>query len=134
MKNRDKIDHINRLCQEILSLNESYSTQDKFYFYYDEVIELLEKAKTSIEESLRSSRPDNLPKDIAWCENVNPEYEFDPFVFDGSMSVQDFKKAQKKTLDDIIRDAKEKVSKRRKENSNNQEEPYKRVLKRTRGW
>lgn len=39
-----------------------------------------------------------LPEDIPWRESANPELEFDPFVYDGTMTIEDFKKVQEKTL------------------------------------
>lgn len=79
------------------------NSEEEFYFDYVGVVDLLEKTKEKVETSLRCLRPGNIPDDIAWCEMTNTDYEFDPFVYDGSMSIDDFEKAQAAVLNDIAK-------------------------------
>jgi len=109
-KNKEKIKQVSELCQEINELNNLYeNSKEKFYFDYDGVIELLGKTKDKIETSLGCSRSDNLPDDIALCEMINSDYEFDPIVYDGSMSIKDFEKVQEASLKEIEKSFKKDV-------------------------
>ncbi|MGD9566859.1 MAG: hypothetical protein AB7V48_00815 [Sedimentibacter sp.] len=102
VKDKEQINKIYELCQEIIHLNNMYENSGvKYYFDYDGTIELLDKTKEKIESSLRCLRPGNLPDDIVWCENVDLDYSFDPFVYDGSMNIKDFKKVQAASLKDL---------------------------------
>lgn len=85
---------INNIINEISEINNSKDNESKgIYFNYDSVIELLEQAKNEMINSMRCPRPKDIPKDIIWCESMGDE-EFDPYVYKGDMSVEDFKKAQ----------------------------------------
>lgn len=122
MKDKEKIKQVNELCQEINELNTMYqNSEEKFYFDYDGVIELLGKTKERIEISLRCLRPDNLPDDIAWCEMTNPNYELDPFVYDGSMSIKDFEKVQAIILKDLGKNTKNDVKNHINKSPNNRD-------------
>lgn len=102
MNTKDKINKISGLCSTIISLSNFYNNDEfKFYFAYDRVIEMLENTIVEIEASLRCKRPENLPEDIPWSESTNPEWVFDPYVYDGTMTIEDFEKAQAATLKDL---------------------------------
>ena len=99
MQDKDKILEIRNLLTSISAANDLYSDENKgFYFAYDSVIELLQQVNETIDASARCPRPDNIPDDISWCENMNNE--FDPFVYRGDMSVEDFRKAQDNYFED----------------------------------
>jgi hypothetical protein len=100
MQDKDKILEIRNLLNSISAANDLYSDESKgFYFAYETVIELLQQVNETIDESARCPRPDNIPDDIPWCENMNNE--FDTFVYRGDMSVEDFRRAQ----DNYFRDS-----------------------------
>ena len=63
------------------------------YFDYAGVIGLLEQAQTLVTESARCPRPADLPPGLPWSERLyNGDDLFDPYVFDGSMSIEDYEK------------------------------------------
>lgn len=85
---------IDNIINEIKGINNSKDNEAKgVYFNYDAVIELLEQAKNEMINSMRCPRPKDIPKDIIWCESMGDE-DFDPYMYKGDMSVEDFKKAQ----------------------------------------
>lgn len=93
MQDKNKILKIQNLLNGLTTANDLYSDENKgFYFDYDTVIELLQQINETIDASARCPRPDNIPSDIPWCESMNNE--FDPLVYRGDMSVEDFRKAQ----------------------------------------
>lgn len=91
-QNKKKIDIIAKLCEEVQERNNLYAAPDKGgHFDYDTVIELLKSTLKHMDGTLRFSRPEDLPKDVPWSEiPYSPDDEFDPFVFDGSMSINDY--------------------------------------------
>lgn len=95
MQNQEKIEKVKDLCFDIIHRNELYVDQDHGTYYdYDKVIGLLEQVVNEMDLA-RTPRPSDLPDDIAWSETFwNGETEPDPFVFDGSMSVEEFEKFQ----------------------------------------
>lgn len=101
MQNIKKVDRIKELCSDIINLNQmlieaKYGT----YYDYEKVIGLLEQVMEEMSDS-RTPRPADLPEDMAWSEAYwNGEQEPDPFVFDGTMSVEDFEEFQNKCLID----------------------------------
>lgn len=96
MQNKSKIEMIFSLIREIESANILYADETPgYYFDYDTVIELLKKASYTIVSTERCPRPQDLPKDIPWCESGE---EFDPFVYRGDMSPEDFQRAQTSCL------------------------------------
>jgi len=97
--NKNKIEVINKLIREIESAN-LYCSDEKtgIYFDYDAVIELLKKASCKLVSTKRCLRPKNIPDDIPWCESMNTDDEFSPFVYKADMSIDDFEKAQKACL------------------------------------
>ncbi len=97
MQDNEKIKIIQTLLMNILTQNELY-IQDGIYYDYSTVIGKLSEAFGIMENTVRCPRPVNVPEDIAWNESMNPEYEFNPFVYDGNMSNEDFEKAQKLSL------------------------------------
>ena len=102
MQDKDKILEITNLLNSLSAVNDLYSDENKgFYFAYDTVIELLQQVNETIDASARCPRPNYIPDDISWCENMNNE--FDPFVYRGDMSVEDFRRAQ----DNYFRDSQE---------------------------
>lgn len=71
---------------------------------FDEILflEKLKEAEAILNDSLRILRPADLPEDLAWNEKpYNPDEDFDPFVYDGSLSPEDFKKVQEQFLQDL---------------------------------
>ena len=103
MQDKDKILEIRDLLNSISAAIDLYSDENKgFYFAYDSVIELLQQVNETIDDSARCPRPVNIPDDIPWCERMcdGMEDEFDPFVFRGDMSVEDFRKAQDNYFED----------------------------------
>lgn len=102
MHNQEKVDIIKGLCNEIISDSIQYSDQDmKSYFDYDTVITLLTKSKEVIKQSARCPRPEHLPEDLIWSEKYyNENDEVNPYVYDGSMSAEEFEKLQEKLFED----------------------------------
>lgn len=99
MQDKDKILEIRNLLNGLTATNDLYSDENKgFYFDYDTVIELLQQVNETIDASARCPRPDNISSDIPWCENMNDE--FDPLVYRGDMSAEDFRKAQNAYFED----------------------------------
>ncbi len=93
----DKIVQINELLAGIQDQNDIYSNSSKNgYFDYDSVITALQQAQQTIDSSLRYPRPENLPEDMIWSEKPSAGFDddFDPFVYDGSISPEDFFKVQ----------------------------------------
>ena len=98
----EKIERIESLCQELGENNRIYAATDiKSYFAYDDVIELLERALNNMTNSVRCPRPENIPQNMAWSERFHDsQFEFDPFVYDGSMSIEDYEKVSNAYLED----------------------------------
>lgn len=97
MQDKGKIIEIRNLLNSLSVANDLYSDENKgFYFDYDIVIELLQQVNETMDASARCPRPDNIPADIPWCERMNDGMndDFDPYVFKGDMSIEDFRKAQ----------------------------------------
>ena len=93
MQDLDKSNQVKWLCDNIKNTAESYENDThKIHFDYDSVINLLEQAQEIINESARCPRPDNLPSDMAWSERLYDGTDLDPYVYDGSMSIEDFQK------------------------------------------
>lgn len=61
----------------------------------EQVIERLKEVQKAIDETLRYNRPADLPESLAWSGSSDNDYEFNQYVFDGSMSLQDHKRAAK---------------------------------------
>lgn len=100
MQNKDKIRIITNLINEIKSSNNEYSDEIKgIYFDYEGVIELLQSANEMIRKTVRCPKPKNIPEDIPWSESMDVEDEFDPYVYNGNMSVKDFREAQRLYLE-----------------------------------
>lgn len=57
------------------------------------VIEKLKEVKQVINETLKYNKPATLLEEQSWSNSADNEYGFDPFVFDGTMSIHDYKKA-----------------------------------------
>jgi hypothetical protein len=101
-QDNSKIKQIQEICNRISNINQVFSDPDiKSHFAYDEVIELLEKAYDTINVSVRIPRPDHIPHNISWSEKCyDPEHNFDPYVYDGSMSVEDYERAANACFED----------------------------------
>lgn len=100
MQDKGKIAIIKRLISEISAANEHYNDSENGQFYdYDTVISLLQQAKETMDQSARCPRPKNIPSDLPWDEAMNDQ-GFNPFVYRGSMSIEDFEKAQKEYFKD----------------------------------
>jgi hypothetical protein len=97
MQDKAKIEIIQNIVNELKATNNLYIDERKgFYFDYDTVIDLLQKASETMVSTARCPRPKDIPEDIPWCESMNEE--FDPFVYRGDMSIEDFRKAQNNYL------------------------------------
>jgi hypothetical protein len=97
-QDKEKIFKIKNQCFEIIERNRLYFENGYgTYYNYNKVIELLEEIKTELDHA-RTPRPDNIPEDMAWSETFYDGEDPDPFVFDGSMSPEDFDKFQGKIL------------------------------------
>lgn len=96
MYNQEQACEIERLCSNILvnikNLNEK---KEEAYFEYAAVLALLQKVDEKIDNTTRYAKPSWLPADAAWDERPSCD-DFDPYVFTGTMSVQDFEMAQTK--------------------------------------
>lgn len=92
MQDQRKVEGIRCLLQNLTFHNEAYSDKKiGTHFSYDTVIELLKQADETMEGTARNPRPANLPKNIPWSEKfADPEEEFDPYSYDGSMSPEDY--------------------------------------------
>ncbi len=111
MYNKNKADEIILLCTTIINTVRAYEEQGyKVHFDYDRAAKLLSETTAHIIDTARCPRPDNLPSDMPWSERLYDGTEFDPYTYDGSMSVPDFEKAstthhrsQQKTRHDMER-------------------------------
>lgn len=103
MQDLNKVSKISQLLNDIVRRNLLYSDPElKTYFSYDEVVNHLETALSVINETVRNPRPYNLPQNMSWSEKFfDPDNEFNPFVYDGSMSPEDFKRAADAYLSNI---------------------------------
>jgi hypothetical protein len=55
-----------------------------------------------INETSRNPRPDNLPQNMPWSEKFFiTDNVFNPYVFDGSMSIEDFERALEAYINDL---------------------------------
>lgn len=94
MQDKEKIEIIRCLLQDLTANNEDFKNGEKgIYYDYDGVIEHLKKAQEIIDNSVHIPRPKDLPEDLPWRETfADPDENFDPYVYDGSMSPEDYKK------------------------------------------
>ncbi|ADU27923.1 hypothetical protein [Ethanoligenens harbinense] len=108
MQSKEKISRINEVLTDLqyklddLQFQNTACANEKngTYYDYDGVIALLEQTVALLEQTVdrqkgtaRNPRPANLPNNIAWRETfADPDEEFDPYVFDGSMSPEDYNK------------------------------------------
>lgn len=100
---REIKEEITEMLQELIKQHNMYGNgTDGFQYDYDTyaVKVLLKQALQVMEETARCLRPEWLPEDMPWNESMNPVEEFDPYVFQGNMSVKDFKTAQNEYLKD----------------------------------
>jgi hypothetical protein len=95
MQSLEKVNKISQILNDIVRRNVLYADPEhRTYFSYDEVIEHLESALNIIDLSARNPRPNNIPQNISWNEKFySPDNEFNPYVYDGSMSPEDFERA-----------------------------------------
>ncbi|MFT8889120.1 MAG: hypothetical protein ABF904_09905 [Ethanoligenens sp.] len=107
-QNRQKIARIDELLADLrfklddLQFNNTACANEKngTYYDYDDVIALFEQTLPLLEQAVdrqkgtaRNPRPADLPKDIPWRETfADPDEDFNPYVFDGSMSPEDYDK------------------------------------------
>lgn len=85
------------LLQTITNAVESYENDTHpIYFDYDGAIGLLEQVQILVTESARCPRPTDLPPGMPWSERLAGGDEvFDPYVFDGTMSDEDYERMHK---------------------------------------
>ena len=98
MVDKEKAGLISSLSRDIANLNNSY-IEENAYYDYDTVIDGLTKLKEVMQETLRCQRPEGLPEHIIWNEKPYEGEDLDPFVFDGSMSVEEFERWQDSMLE-----------------------------------
>jgi hypothetical protein len=103
MQNLEMINKISQILNDIARRNVLYSDPKlRTYYSYDEVIKHLEAALNVINETSRNPRPDNIPLTMPWSEKFfDPDNEFNPYVFNGSMSIEDFERASEAYIDDL---------------------------------
>lgn len=90
------------MCFEIIGRNIAF-VEGGFgtYYDYDKVIGLLDQVVKELDLA-RTPRPVNLPDDLLWSEAFwNGEEKANPFVFDGSMNIEDFEKYQYKYFSQV---------------------------------
>lgn len=61
----------------------------------ERLVEKLKEVRRVIDETLKYNKPTKLPDGMAWSSSSDNDYEFNSYVFDGSMSLQDHKRAAK---------------------------------------
>jgi hypothetical protein len=94
MQDINKIAEIKQLLESITESNEAYSDADRgIYFDYDSVINLLKTVQEQINDTVRCPRPADLPENMVWSEKFyDSKEDFDPYVYDGSMTPEDYEK------------------------------------------
>lgn len=94
MQDQEKIRKIRGLLETMMENNQSYSNSGVGTFYdYDIVLKLLQDASDTMTATVRNPRPCDLPKDIPWRETfADPDEDFDPYVYDGSMTPEDYER------------------------------------------
>lgn len=85
------------------------------------VIEKLRAVDSLLKETLRYKRPAELPEELPWSSTpADVDLEFNPLVFDGSMSIEDHERATEQLLGqeqtEIISDVVSQFEKRIDEN------------------
>lgn len=85
---------IMRANSEVDHFVNSYHENPDIRYDYETVLQLLEKASECLRESARCARPANLPKDMPWSEKLWDGEEENPYVYDGSMSMEDYDRLQ----------------------------------------
>lgn len=110
-QNPEKIQQIYTLLDDILATNREYANvKNGTYFNYDSVIAKLQEAQTEMTETARNPRPEDLPEDIPWSEKfADPDEDFDPYVFDGSMSEKDYDQRASAYRKDLAAETKLKI-------------------------
>jgi hypothetical protein len=96
----EKSGHVKRLLEAIANTALSYENgAHNICFDYDGVIGLLDRAQMLITESARCPRPENLPPGMPWSERLYDGEDFDPYVYDGSMSAEDYERMRELMAD-----------------------------------
>lgn len=92
MQNQEKIKEIETLLGDLMAANRIYSDEKiGTHFDYDKVLNLLQEANETMNSTARNPRPADLPKDTPWSEKFYDSEQFDPYVYDGSMSTEAYK-------------------------------------------
>jgi len=94
MQDLEKSSQVKWLLETIINAVVSYENDThKIHFDYDGAIGLLEQAQMLVTESARCPRPADLPDYLPWCERLfSGDDVFDPYTYDGSMSLEDYDK------------------------------------------
>jgi len=95
MQDLEKSGQVRWFCEIIINVVTSYESDanHKIYFDYDSVLKLLEQAQITAIDTARCPRPDNLPPEMPWSERLYGGDEvFNPYAFDGTMSIEDYEK------------------------------------------
>ncbi|WOO35763.1 hypothetical protein R2R35_18455 [Anaerocolumna sp. AGMB13020] len=96
MQDKEKAALVNQLCREIIEKNE-LTLKSNVYYDYTAVIEKLYDLKEVMHDTIRIPRPEKIPKHMIWSEKP-ADLELDPYVFDGSMSPEEFECWQDKVF------------------------------------
>lgn len=87
---------------ELMDLADIYQ-ESGFEYDYDEILKCVKKASSTIRETVRGRRPDQLPEEVSWNETLyDAEEDFNPFVYQGDMSLQEFRQVQNADFDNDL--------------------------------
>jgi len=89
----EKSGHVKWLLEVMTNAVTSYENDaNKIYFDYDSVIGLLEQVQIHLTDSVRCTRPADLPEHLPWCEKMyNGDDVFNPYAY-ADMSHEDYEK------------------------------------------
>lgn len=97
--NDEKKTEIKEAILDLQELYENY-TDESYSFDYEKILASIKEATTALEKSVRCKRPEQLTEGVAWSENLyDAEEDFNPFVYQGDMSLQEFRQVQNKNFD-----------------------------------
>ena len=100
--NEGKKAEIKEAILGLQELCENYA-DESYLFDYEKILGSIKEATTALEESVRCKRPEQLTEGVAWSENLyDAEEDFNPFVYQGDMSLQEFRQVQNADLDNYL--------------------------------
>lgn len=99
MQDKTKSARVQELCTIILGTVKSIESETTgSYFDYDEAIKMLEQVDEYIDNTIRYPRPSWLPEGSSWDEAPSDGEDFAPFIYTGTMSVEDYERASQKCI------------------------------------